>query len=73
MKGGSDLLRRRDEYQPEVKEVYVYDQCCGNCMYYCDWDMEKDKIGCKYYDRPDYERKPKSGWCCDWKEKRRRR
>ena len=48
--------------------MYVYDQCCENCIFYCDWDIDAEN-GCKNYDRPDYEKHPACGWCCDWKGK----
>ncbi len=48
--------------------MYVYDQCCENCIFYCDWDIDAEN-GCKNYDRPDYEKHPVCGWCCDWKGK----
>ena len=62
------MLRSRDAYVPE-EELYVYDQCCENCIFYCDWD-EDEENGCKNYDRPDYEKHPAGGWCCDWRGKR---
>ena len=31
---------------------------------------EDEENGCKNYDRPDYEKHPACGWCCDWKGKR---
>ena len=49
------------------REVYVDDQCCQNCRYWCDWDPMERYNGCKNYGREDYERKPKSRWCVDWK------
>ena len=64
----SRMLRSRDAYVPE-EELYVYDQCCENCIYYCNWD-EDEENGCKNYDRPDYEKHPAGGWCCDWRGKR---
>ena len=64
------MLRRREDYEPENEEVYVYDQRCENCVYYCDWGCEEDH-GCKYYDRPEYEKYPACDWCCDWTDKRR--
>ncbi len=51
------------------EDMYVYDQSCQNCRYYCDWD-EEDQNGCKNYEREDYEQHPRSNWCCDWKRKR---
>ena len=48
------------------EEMYVYDQCCENCRYYCGWG-EKSQRGCKFYARDDYERFPKSHWCYQWK------
>lgn len=63
------MLRSREAYVPE-EELYVYDQCCENCVFYCDWDIEEEN-GCKNYDRPEYEKYPYCGWCCDWKGKRR--
>ena len=65
----SRMLRSRDAYVPE-EELYVYDQCCENCIYYCNWD-EDEENGCKNYDRPEYEKCPICDWCCDWKGKRR--
>ena len=47
-------------------ELYVYDQCCRNCRYYCDWDSPEEN-GCKLYGRPDYEQYPENSWCFDWK------
>ena len=59
----------RDEYDRSDEEMYVYDQCCENCRYYCDWEDEENN-GCKHYSRPDYQQHPPSHWCCDWKGKR---
>ena len=59
------------EYR-EDEELYVYDQCCENCRYYCDWGEWYER-GCKLFDRPDYEQYPKDHWCCDWKRARGRR
>ena len=69
------MSRSRDDayraaYRPDG-ELYVYDQFCDNCRFYCDWDDEEHN-GCKNYDRPDYEQYPQSNWCCDWKSKRGR-
>lgn len=52
------------------EEMYVYDQCCQNCRYYCDWDPEKELNGCKNYGREDYKQHEETGWCMDWKGKR---
>ena len=54
------------------EEMYVYDQCCENCRYYCGWGEEKQR-GCKLYTRDDYERFPKSRWCYQWKGKKQSR
>lgn len=54
------------------EELYVYDQCCQNCRYYCDWD-EDEYNGCKNYGRPDYKQYEDTDWCVDWKGKRGRR
>ena len=62
--GGFSQRYRADE------EMYVYDQCCQNCRYWCDWDFDNSQNGCKNYSREDYERKPESNWCVDWKGKR---
>ena len=51
------------------EEMYVYDQCCENCRYYCGWGEERQR-GCKLYTRDDYERFPKSRWCYQWKGKK---
>lgn len=54
----------------EDEELYVYDQCCENCRFYCESDDNDDfdeASGCKNYGREDYERRPPSHWCCDWK------
>ena len=59
-----------DDYDHSNDELYVYDQCCENCIYYCDWD-EDEENGCKNYNRPDYEKTPAGNWCCDWKGKHR--
>ena len=56
----------RPDYGYE-KEVYVDDQCCVNCRYWCSWDPLESGNGCKNYGREDYERKPRSRWCVDWK------
>ena len=61
------MLRSRSDYVPE-EEMYVDDQCCENCFFYCDRDIDAEN-GCKNYDRPDYEKHPVCGWCCDWKGK----
>lgn len=50
----------------EDEELYVYDQCCENCRFYCDWDDDEHN-GCKNYGREDYQQHPQSHWCCDWK------
>ena len=65
------MLRSRDAYVPE-EELYVYDQCCENCVFFCDWD-EDEENGCKNYARPGYEKRPAGGWCCDWKGKHHER
>ncbi len=57
---------RRLDYGYE-KEIYVDDQCCGNCRYWCSWEPMESGNGCKNYGREDYERKPRSQWCVDWK------
>jgi hypothetical protein len=56
----------------EDEELYVYDQSCENCRFYCDWD-DKEHNGCKNFSREDYEQYPRTHWCCDWKGKRGRR
>ena len=68
--GRSKVLRNNDfrEYR-EDEELYVYDQSCQNCRYYCDWD-DKEHNGCKYFSREDYEQYPRSNWCCDWRGRR---
>ena len=63
--------RTRSDYRSD-EEMYVYDQCCQNCRYYCDWDDQKHN-GCKNLGREDYEQYPKSNWCLDWKGKGHRR
>ncbi len=55
----------------EDEELYVYDQCCENCRYYCDWEDERQK-GCRYYARDDYERMPETHWCYQWRGKKGR-
>ena len=55
-----DMDYRSDE------EMYVDDQNCQNCRFYCDWDDDEHN-GCKLYDRPDYKQYPPTNWCCDWK------
>ena len=60
----SRMLRSRDAYVPE-EELYVYDQCCENCRFYCESDDNDDfdeENGCKNYGREDYERRPPSHW-----------
>ena len=59
---------RNDGYRAE-EEMYVFDQCCQNCRYYCDYGDE-DEIGCKYKRRDDYEQHPASNWCVDWRKGR---
>lgn len=59
---------RSSEYNYE-REVYVDDQCCQNCRYWCDWDPDESQNGCKKYGREDYEQKPVSNWCMDWQGK----
>ena len=59
-----------DAYEPE-EELYVYDQCCENCRYYADYC--ESESGCRNVDREDYEVRPKTHWCCDWKGKREHR
>ena len=54
------------------EEMYVYDQCCENCRYYCGWGEERQR-GCKLYTRDDYERFPKTRWCYQWKGKKQSR
>ena len=58
--------RRYRDYYEENEEMYVYDQSCENCRYYCGWGEEGQR-GCKFYTRDDYERFPKSHWCYQWK------
>lgn len=60
---------RSSEYNYE-REVYVDDQCCQNCRYWCDWDPDGSQNGCKNYGREDYEQKPANNWCMDWKGER---
>jgi len=55
----------------EDEELYVYDQCCENCRYYCDWEDERQK-GYRYYARDDYERMPETHWCYQWRGKKGR-
>ena len=55
-----------EEYDHSDEELYVYDQCCENCRFYCDWDDDEHN-GCKNYGREDYKQYPQSHWCCDWK------
>ncbi len=62
------MLRSKDAYNPD-EEVYVDDQGCENCIYFCDWDADAGN-GCKNYGRPEYEKQPACGWCCDWKGRR---
>ena len=62
--------RSRGGYR-EDEELYVYDQSCSNCRYYCDWDDDEEYNGCRNYRRPDYQKYPESSWCCDWKGRRR--
>ena len=58
--------RRYRDYYEENEEMYVYDQSCENCRYYCGWGEEGQR-DCKFYTRDDYERFPKSHWCYQWK------
>ena len=60
---GADYGYRDDCYD---EEMYVCDQSCENCRYYCGWGEEGQK-GCKFYTRDDYERFPKTHWCYQWK------
>lgn len=66
MAGNNGGNRRYSSGYRDDEELYVYDQCCQNCRYYCDWDDEENN-GCKNYGREDYLRHPASEWCCDWK------
>ena len=66
--GYADRCRTGIEYADE--EMYVYDQCCENCRYYCGWGEKRDR-GCKLYSRDEYERFPKTHWCYQWKGERR--
>ena len=50
----------------EDEEMYVYDQSCDNCRYYCDWECREEN-GCRNFSREDYEQYPESHWCCDWR------
>lgn len=58
--------RSAGSYEPEV---YVDDQCCRNCRYWCDWDPDESRNGCKDYSREDYVQKPENCWCVDWKDR----
>lgn len=58
---------RFDGYE---NELYVDDQCCQNCRFWCGWDPEEKNNGCKNYGREDYERKPEANWCYEWRGKR---
>ena len=54
-----------DEYDHSDEELYVYDQCCGNCRYF---DGE-------FCNRPYHlvdEWRNRSDWCEYWKNKRSR-
>ena len=62
---------QEDGYDTD-EEMYVYDQCCENCRYYCGWGEERQR-GCKLYTRDDYERFPKTRWCYQWKGKKQSR
>lgn len=66
--GYRDRYIDRDGFGTD-EEMYVYDQCCENCRYYCGWGEERQR-GCKLYTRDDYERFPKSRWCYQWKGKK---
>ena len=68
---GMPRNKYRDGYR-EDEEMYVYDQSCENCRFYCDWD-DKENNGCKNFSREDYEQYPKTHWCCDWKGRRGRK
>ena len=37
--------RRYRDYYEENEEMYVYDQSCENCRYYCGWGEEGQR-GC---------------------------
>lgn len=61
---------RWDEYEPE-EEIYVYDQCCKNCIYFRQSAYgsecvhpEHDEFDCPADDGSD--------WCDLWKGKRGR-
>lgn len=60
---------RNDEIIRE-REVYVDDQCCENCRYWCGWDPVESANGCKNYSHPDYEQRPEGRWCPYWKGER---
>ena len=66
--GYRDRYIDRDGFGAD-EEMYVYDQCCENCRYYCGWGEERQR-GCKLYTRDDYERFPKTRWCYQWNGKK---
>lgn len=51
-----------DEYDHSDEELYVYDQCCRNCLFYNSGD-------CSCSHSYQYGFKDGSGWCIDWKGK----
>ena len=79
----SDLCLEKDAYEDDG-DMYVYDQCCGNCEHEVDWccpmkipDPHESPAG---YRRVMKARKEdatlKDGepvWCIYWKKRKRRR
>ena len=50
-----------DDYDHSDQELYVDDQCCENCRYFCG-------NGCGNVNREDYNPDPDIHWCEDWKD-----
>ena len=61
---GSSHRGSYDDYDHSDEELYVYDQCCGNCRYY-------DSAACCCTRPWQDEFRDENGWCMEWKGVRR--
>ena len=66
--GGGHHVRHGsyEEYDHSDQEIYVYDQCCGNCRYFrgSEYGSECIRPGGDEFDNPPDDG---SGWCEYWK------
>ena len=57
-----------EEYDHSDQEIYVYDQCCANCRFFCgsEYGSECVRLEADEFDNPPDDG---SGWCEYWKGK----